>query len=117
MVTAKEFWDLVDNNNPYKTVGKLVAITGINYHRMTQQRCDEVIPKVEDLYKISQAIGKSMEFLLTGKEEPKKIEKKLPDRIEKIIFYLEHLATEEDFRLVERILRIPVERSANAECS
>lgn len=119
MLNATEFWDRVDKNNPYKTVGKLVAATGINYHRLTQQRCDGIMPKADDLYKISIAIGKSMEFLLTGNEKPaEKIEKELPERIKRIVFRLENLATEEDFMLVERILRLPYwkEENQDAEC-
>ena len=111
-INGNDFWKRVDNLNPYPTITKLIAATGLDYGLVKKQRFDGRVPKTADSYKIASILNTSVEFLLTGIEPLKHT-----DRIEKIIFYLEHLATEEDFRLVERILRIPVERSANAECS
>lgn len=111
VINGEDFWKRVDKINPYPTIAKLISITDIDYGLIKKQRFDRRIPKTADSYEIAKALNTSLEFLLTGIEPMK-----LPDRIEKIVFYLEHLATEEDFRLVERILRIPAERSANAEC-
>ena len=91
----------IDNCNPYKSIGELIRAGNMNYHRITQQRVDGTIPKAEDLLRLSGAMNKSIEFLLTGQER-----KLYPKRIEKIADCCMYRASEEDILLIERVLRI-----------
>lgn len=103
MITdGKEFWKRVDECNPYKTLGELYEKGNLSKDNMKQQRTDMRLPKTIDVFKLSKAIGKPMEYLLSGEDT-----KRYPPRIERIASYLMHFATEEDFILIERILRIP----------
>lgn len=99
--TDNDFWSRVDSLNPYPTLTKLISRAELDYDMIKRQRFDNRVPKTADAYRIAKVLNTSIEFLLTGIEP-----QKLPDRIEKIVFYLEHFATEEDYCLVERILRI-----------
>lgn len=101
IISGYEFWKLVDKFNPYKTMRELAEHAGIEYNHVKQQRADCRMPKVDDLFSLSQTIGKSMEFLVTGGQ--KQI---YPPRIEAIAAKC-LAASSEDIRLVERILRLP----------
>ncbi len=107
MVDGFTFWNLVDKNNPYGSAKALADIAGINYRHMVQQRADCRVPKCEDVLIIADALNLTMEYLLTGKKEKKRVEKHYPERIENIAKWLLMFATEEDFTLVERVLRMP----------
>jgi len=76
-----EFWTRVDAVNPYKTLSELVKITGLNYGSTKTQRTNNRVPSAIAVYKISVAVGYSVEYLLTGKKEQKK---SYPIRIEVI---------------------------------
>ena len=102
MLNGYQFWKIVDEYNPYDTVLELSEKIGATYTKIRQQRANGTLPKASDLYKISQELHKPMEFLLTGKDsEP------YPERVMRIIRFLTNFATEEDYILIERILRIP----------
>lgn len=102
MFTPKEFWENVDAHNPYKTIGELIKAGNLNYYRIAQQRSDGIIPKAEDLVRLSNAMHKSLEFLLLG------IDRKVySPRVETIANRCEYLASQEELLLIEHILRIP----------
>lgn len=109
---GKDFWRRVDECNPYRTLGELYERGGLNTANIKQQRTDMRLPKTMDVLGLSKALGKPMEFLLTGMETPKPIQ--LPERVRRIVYYLMNMATEEDYILVERILRIPEREALNA---
>lgn len=104
---AYEFWKLVDNINPYKTMRGLCEKTGLDYWNTAQQRSKNIVPKAADLITISQAVNRSIDFLLTGVEK-----RDYPPRIDRIARQCQFFATKEDLMLVERILRIPSEFEA-----
>lgn len=114
-INSSEFWKRISDSNPYQTLSGLASNAGVNYDYLRQQKSHRKIPNSITLYRLSIAIGKSMEYLITGIEE-----KKMPSlspRIRRIVLNLIHVATEEDMRLVERILRIQnTEETYNAEC-
>lgn len=101
IISGKEFWELVIRNNPYSTLSELTAKAGIDYRHAMQQRGDNRMPKVEDIFLLSRAMGKSMEFLVTGK-----LRQNYPPHIEAIANRCMAVSPE-DIRIVERILRIP----------
>ena len=100
-IEAVTLWKRIDDLNPYKTLKRLSDETGLDYRNIKKQRYLDRIPKSEDLYQIASKLNCSMEYLLTGVEF-----KTYPERIEKIALKLTYFATEEDYILVERILRI-----------
>lgn len=106
------FWTNVDTCNPYKTIRGLCNATGLDYWNTTQQRSKNIIPKADVLLKISKAVHKSIEYLLTGKDH-----KEYPPRIDAIARRCLYFASEEDLFLIERILNIPsdyeIKRSDN----
>ena len=104
MFDAREFWNNVDKNNPYKSIGELIRAGSMNYHRITQQRVDGIIPKAEDLLKLSTAMHKSIEFLLTGKDFIR-----YSPRVEAIARHCQYFASDEDLYIVEKILKIDSE--------
>ena len=101
IISGKEFWELVICNNPYSTLRELTAKAGIDYRHAMQQRGDNRMPKVEDIFLLSRAMGKSMEFLVTGKAR-----QIYPPHIEAIATRC-MAVSQEDISLVERILRLP----------
>jgi len=111
--TANAIWERIDNKNQYKTLRKLMDAAGVDYGNVKKQRYLERVPRPEDLYNIAQALGCSMEYLITGEEY-----KSYPERIERIINNIMYNATEEDLLLIERILRIqkPAEKEEVKAC-
>lgn len=103
MFTTQEFWNHIDKINPYRSIAGLVQASGIDYHRLTQQRSRGYMPKPEDLLRLADATKHSIEFLLTGVER----HSFYPKRIECIADYCTYRATDEDLFAIERILRIP----------
>ena len=100
-IEAKSLWKRIEALNPYPTLTKLTEETGLDYRNIKNQRHLGRIPKSDDLYSLARELNCSMEYLLTGVDS-----KSYPDRIERIAQRLLHFATEEDYILVERILRI-----------
>ncbi len=103
MFTTREFWAHIDQINPYGSIAGLVQASGIDYHRLTQQRSRGFMPKPEDLLKLADATKHSIEFLLTGAERHSFYAK----RIERIADYCTYRASDEDLFVIERILKIP----------
>lgn len=97
-----DFWKTVDGCNPYKTIRGLCEVTGLNYWNTAQQRSKNIIPKADVLLKISEAVNKSVDYLLTGKER-----KDYPPRIDAIARRCLYFASTEDLFLIEHILKIP----------
>lgn len=72
------FWDtvkttMVDKNISLKSLSEK---TGLNYRTLQNQIGREIEPSVSDAYKIAQALGVSVEFLLT-RESSSSAEKEL----------------------------------------
>lgn len=105
MFTVQEFWDNIDQINPYRSLGELAKASGIDYHRLTQQRSRGYMPKPEDLLRLSGATRKTVESLLTGKS----CKSFYSERTEKIANRCEYTATETQLFMVEQILGLPTE--------
>ena len=100
MFTVQEFWDNIDRINPYQTLGALASASGMDYHRLTQQRSRGYMPKPEDLLRLSKATKHTIEALLTG------ISRKsfYSARVERIASRCEYTASETQLFMVEQIL-------------
>ncbi len=105
MFTVQEFWSNIDQINPYRSLGELARASGIDYHRLTQQRSRGYMPKPEDLLRLSGATRKTIESLLTGRAS-KPI---YSSRTERIANRCEYTATETQLFMVEQILGLPTE--------
>ena len=109
-INAKDFWARIDDINPYKSLAKLSEISKLSYDNIKKQRYFQRIPGSLELYLLSLSLNKSMEFLLTG--EDKDI---YPQNVKRIADTLMYRATSEDYKLVERILRIPPPKEEEKE--
>lgn len=105
MFTVQEFWSNIDQINPYRSLGELARASGIDYHRLTQQRSRGYMPKPEDLLRLSGATKKTIESLLTGKAN----RTFYSERTERIANRCEYTATETQLFMVEQILGLPTE--------
>ena len=103
MFTVQEFWNNIDKINPYKSLGELTRASGIDYHRLTQQRSKGFMPKPEDLLRLSISTKCTVEELLTG------IKRKsfYSERIERIADRCQYMASETQLFMIEQILGIP----------
>ena len=63
------FWKQVDSIRPKEDLKVFAKRNGLDYIRLVNQRSDCRIPKLEDAYLLSVALGCSLEYLITGKEE------------------------------------------------
>ena len=61
-----EFWKRVDLIRPKMDLKDFAKQNGLDYVRLTSQRSDCRIPKLEDAYKLSVALGCNIEYLITG---------------------------------------------------
>ena len=104
---AFNFWKLIDQINPYKTMRGLCEKTGLDYWNTAQQRSKNIVPKAADLLIISAAVNRSVDYLLTGQEK-----RDYPPRIDRIARQCQFFASNEDLMLIERILRLPSEFEA-----
>ena len=68
--SAYLFWSRVDEFRAIKKMGleQLAEAVGIKHQSIRDQRSKNLIPRSETLYKISRAVGASMEYLLTGND-------------------------------------------------
>lgn len=105
-INSIDFWRRIGDSNPYHTLSGLALNAGVNYDYLRQQKSEKKIPNSIDLYRLSISTGKSMEFLLTGRKRESEAIPSLTPRIIRIVKSLASFATDEDFLLVERILRI-----------
>ena len=64
-ISASDLWKRVDSLRK-EPLSVLCRRTGLSYARVKRNRTDCRIPSAEDLLIISQALGTSMEYLLTG---------------------------------------------------
>ena len=103
MLTVHEFWNNIDQINPYRTLGELAKASGIDYHRLTQQRSRGYMPKPEDLLKLSKCTKHTIESLLTGQNDRSVYSK----RVEMIANRCEYTANEEQLFFIEKILGLP----------
>ena len=60
------FWKRVDAMRKTSSLSSICKATGIKYSRIKENRSDNRLPCVEDLYLLSEYLGCSMEYLLTG---------------------------------------------------
>lgn len=65
-----------------KTLTELCKDRSISYNSVNGQRTRESLPKVEQLYAMSQYLGVSMEYLLTGVEPDFKLQEPLRTVVE-----------------------------------
>ena len=70
MCNANVFWDRCDSvlYNQGKTLKSVSDSIGVPYPTLKGWRCRNVFPKVELIASISEVLGTSLDFLLTGKE-------------------------------------------------
>lgn len=69
IISAFDFWKRIDAymiDNKI-TLRKLAAKTGISYSTINSQRTRQNLPKVDQLVTMAQALGLSLEYMLTGK--------------------------------------------------
>ena len=78
------FWKRFDQLRPKEDLKTFAKRNNLDYVRLTNQRSDCRIPKLEDAYQLSVALGCSMESLITGQDE-----RKPNPRIEAIAQYLD----------------------------
>lgn len=104
MLTVQEFWNNIDRINPYRTLGALANASGMDYHRLTQQRSRGYMPKPEDLIRLSDATKHTIEALLLGTDERKQYA--YSKRTERIANRCEFTATDTQLFMVEQILGI-----------
>lgn len=102
MLGTVEFWNHLDRVNPYDSLKQLCIRAKVNYNTICKQRSNQFLPKPETLLQLSEAMGVSMECLLTGEESPA-----YSDEIEEIARWLKLFGTDEDFRLIRRVLGMP----------
>ena len=95
------FWNRVDSLNKGETLLDMCRRVGLDYNRVKHNRSDCRVPKSEDLILLAEGLNSSIDFLLTGKNQPM-----YPERIRIIADACLNDATEEDLVLVERILRV-----------
>lgn len=110
MLNVIDFWNHLDKINPYSSVKELCDKAGINSHTIYQQRQRFYMPKPETLLLLSNAIGVSLEFLLTGKDEPM-----YSKDIDEIARWLKLFGTKDDFRLIRRVLGMPDENKVRGQ--
>lgn len=101
---AKEFWERIDELNPFATLTLLTKKAGIEYWHLVQQRKKKSIPKAEDLLKLSATLHVPIERLLTGKAISY-----IPERVQKIMNRLMYTASEEQLFAVEILLGLQSE--------
>lgn len=98
---AYEIWQRIDLQRQQKPLSTIAEECGIKYQRIKEQRSSNRIPSVLDLYEISKYLGISMEYLVSGSKEtviyPLRV-RTIADACMK--------ASEDDLKLVERVLRI-----------
>lgn len=68
-----EFWQRVDEKNPYNTLSELIEKANLNYGSTKTQRTNNRIPAALTVLTISKTLKVSMEYLLTGEAEKKNI--------------------------------------------
>ncbi len=100
----KEFWERIDELNPFATLTLLTKKAGIEYWHLVQQRKKKSIPKAEDLLKLSATLHVPIERLLTGKAIVY-----IPERIQRIVNRLMCTASEEQVFAVEVLLGLQSE--------
>lgn len=61
-----DFWKRIDAMRKTSSLSSICNATGIKYSRVKENRSDNRIPCVEDLYLLSNYLGCSIEYLLTG---------------------------------------------------
>ena len=105
MIDAKQFWNRVDDCNPYPTLMELAEKVDCTYTKFRQQRVKKLIPKTEDVYRLSKELNVTMEFLLAGEKSPPIY----PERIDKIAKRCNYIASNMQLFLIESILGIDSE--------
>ena len=100
---GNEFWQNLSDELDRRGLNnmKLAEKAGLAYRTITTQRNRHTIPGAEQLYRMSVALGVTMEFLLTGQDT----DIATPPRIMRIIEKCRS-ASDEDLALVERVLRL-----------
>ena len=68
-----EFWKRVDGLLNGKPLTVMADSIGMNYATMKNQRSGNRYPKREDVSRIAEFLGTSVNFLMTGKEEASSI--------------------------------------------
>ncbi len=69
MSFAYQFWKRIDALRGNTSLKDLSEKVGIKYQRIKEQRSSGRIPNADDLFRLSQTLGTSVEYLLTGKNQ------------------------------------------------
>lgn len=102
MFNTEEFWDNLKLINPYPSLSKLCEMTGISYKNTVQQIQKGYMPKPETLLKFSDGIGVTINTLLDGRKGSQ-----YKPEVEEIAKWLQVFGTDEDFRCIRYMLRMP----------
>ena len=94
MITPYMFWKRFDRlkREPLKDI---CSRHGIRYDRLLHNRSDCRLPKAEDLFALSNAVGVSVEYLLTGRHpynaRTRRIIAALEGQDEEVLYEVERL--------------------------
>lgn len=107
---GRAFWDNIDTLLAERnyTLTDMCNKAGIAYNTVNGQRVRQSIPKLEQLLVMAQFFGTSIESLIMPNKQIISPHLKRIDAIRRACL----IASEEDLKLVERILRIDSSRSA-----
>ena len=100
-----KFWETVDQLRPEGDLKTFVKNNGLDYVRITNQRSDCRIPKLEDAYAIAKALDVSIEHLITGTDDLGPFNEFIP--------YLKK-ASEGDLTSIRKILGMPEKKVAGS---
>ena len=108
---GKEFWNNIDKllRDRDLTLTDMCNKTGIAYNTVNGQRVRQSLPKLDQLLSMSRFLGTSMENLIMPSHDKKSPQMQRIDNIRKACL----IASEEDLKLVERILRIDSAKQAS----
>lgn len=98
------FWKNLDLCKKSRSLTEIAKELSLNYNNLLDQRTSNRLPRLEIAYSLAEALGVSVEYLLTGKERDS-----FPPRIQTIAIRCLS-ASEEDLALIERVLRIEAEK-------
>lgn len=96
------FWNNVKKELDYKLMSQkeLAAATEISYNTIQSWITKDRLPDAQDSVKIAKVLDVSVEYLVTGKESPKK---QFSDEIDSILHDIRHLS-KEDFYIAKTVV-------------
>ena len=67
------FWKQVDLQRGKTLLSEIASALCLNYQSIRDQRTNNRLPKLEDAYSIASYLGVSIEYILTGKDDSRKL--------------------------------------------